>query len=65
MIPRYQIESGNINAEMFEKALQATPNVKGVYIHRKSLKKSQVSEYRSWFQNRGIKVISSKEFADL
>jgi D-aminoacyl-tRNA deacylase len=65
MIPTYHIEAGNIDGEMFEKTLQATPNVKGVYIHRKSLKKSQVSEYKNWFQNRGISVISSKELADL
>lgn len=65
MIPTYQIDAGNINDEMFEKALQATPNVKGVYIHRKSLKKSQVTEYREWFQNKGIPAISSKELPDL
>ena len=65
MIPSYQIDAGNIDGEMFEKALQATPDVKGVYINRKSLKKSQVSEYKNWFQNRGIPVISSKELQDL
>lgn len=65
MIPTYQIDAGNINEESFEKAIQATPNVKGVYIHRKSLKKSQVSEYREWFQNKNIPVISSKELQDL
>lgn len=65
MIPTYQIEAGNIDGEMFEKALQATPNVKGVYLHRKALKKSQVTEYREWFQNRGIPTISSKELPDL
>ena len=61
MIPSYHIDAGNINQEIFEKALQTTPNVKGAYIHRKALKKSQVSEYKQWFQNHGIPVISSKE----
>jgi len=65
MIPSYHIDAGNIDGEIFEKALQATPDVKGVYINRKSLKKSQVSEYKNWFQNRGIPVISSKELQDL
>ena len=65
MIPTYQITAGNIDDEMLEKTLQATPNVKAAYIHRKSLKKSQVSEYKEWFQNRGIPVISSKELQDL
>jgi len=65
MIPTYQIDAGNIDDEMFEQALQATPNVTGVYIHRKALKKSQVSRYREWFQNRGVPAISSKELETL
>ena len=65
MIPTYQIDAGNIDDRMFEQALQTTPNVTGVYIHRKALKKSQVSEYREWFQNRGVPAISSKELETL
>ncbi len=65
MIPRYQIDAGNVDDEMFEKAIQATPNVKAVYLHRKSLKKAQIREYRQWFENRGIPSISSKELSDL
>lgn len=65
MIPAYHVKEGNIDGEMLEKALQATPNVKGVYIHRKSLKKSQVTEFRKWFENKGIPAISSKELPDL
>ena len=65
MIPRYQIDAGNIDDEMFEKALCTTPNVKAAYMHRKSLKKAQVREYKEWFENRGIPVISSKELDDL
>jgi D-aminoacyl-tRNA deacylase len=65
MIPSYHIDAGNIDGEMFEKALEATPYVKGVYIHRKSLKKSLVTEYKNWFQNHKIPVVSSKELLDL
>jgi D-aminoacyl-tRNA deacylase len=65
MIPFYQIESGNIDDEMFEKALMATPNVNGVYINKKTLKKSQVSEYKQWFENKGIPVLSRKDFPKL
>jgi D-aminoacyl-tRNA deacylase len=65
MIPTYQMKPEDIDGEMLEKALQATPNVQAAYIHRKSLKKSQVSEYKEWFQNRGIHVISSKELPDI
>jgi len=61
MIPMYQIDAGNIDDEMFEQALQKTPNVKGAYIHRKSMKKSQVTEFKNIFEKKGIPVISSKE----
>jgi D-aminoacyl-tRNA deacylase len=65
MIPRYQIDAGNINEEMLETAIQKTPNVKYAYLHRKSLKKAQIREYKKWFDTRGIPVISSKELEDL
>jgi D-aminoacyl-tRNA deacylase len=65
MIPSYHIDAGNINDEMFEKVLKATPNVKGIYFHKKALKKSQVSKYKEWFQNRGLPVVSSKDLPDL
>ena len=65
MIPSYHVKEGNIDGEMLEKALQGTPGVKSVYIHRKSLKKSQITEFRKWFENRGIPAISSKELTDL
>ena len=65
MIPKYHLESGNSVDTMFEKALKFTPDAEGVYIHRKSLKKSQVSEYKKWFHDNGISVVSSKELSDL
>jgi len=65
MIPTYHIDAGNIDNEIFEKAIGTTPNVKGVYLHKKELKKSQVTQYRNWFENKGIPVISSKELKDL
>ena len=65
MIPIYQIDAGNIDDEMFEQALLKTPNVSGVYIHRKSMKKSQVTEFRNIFEKKGIPVLSSKELENL
>jgi D-aminoacyl-tRNA deacylase len=65
MIPSYHIDAGNIDSEMFKKALKATPNVRGVYIHKKSLKKSLVTEYRQWFQSQGVPVISSNDLPEL
>ncbi|MBE3121431.1 MAG: D-aminoacyl-tRNA deacylase [Thermoplasmata archaeon] len=65
MIPTYQIEGGNIDDEILEKTIQATPNIKGIYLHKKELKKSQVTQYRTWFETRGISIISSKDLPDL
>jgi D-aminoacyl-tRNA deacylase len=65
MIPTYQIEGGNIDDEILEKTIQATPNIKGIYLHKKELKKSQVTQYRNWFETKGISIISSKELPDL
>jgi len=65
MIPSYHIDAGNINDEMLKKSLEKTPDVSGVYIHKKSLKKSKVTEFKKWFQDNGIPVISSKELEDI
>ena len=65
MIPTYQIDAGNIYEEIFEKTIKATPKVKGVYLHKKELKKSQVTQYKKWFEKKGIPAISSKELANL
>jgi D-aminoacyl-tRNA deacylase len=65
MIPMYHIKAGNIDKEMIEIALRKSPESKGVYIHKKSMKKSQVTEYKNWFKSRDIKVFSSKELEDL
>jgi D-aminoacyl-tRNA deacylase len=61
MIPSYQIEAGAIDAEMLERAMEATPNLCGVYLHKKALKKSQITEYKQWFQARDVRVYSSNE----
>jgi len=61
MIPKYHIDAGNIDLESFEKALKATPNVSGIYIHKKSFKKSEVTQFKEMFKNTNIPVISSKE----
>jgi D-aminoacyl-tRNA deacylase len=65
MIPSYHIDSGVINWTMIEQTIQATPNMHGVYLHKKALKKSQVTQYRTWFETKGISIISSKELPDL
>ena len=65
MIPTYQIENGNINTEMLQKAIDATPNFKGIYIHRKGLKKSQITMIKQWCKELDISYISSKDLEDL
>ncbi len=65
MIPTYKIDESAIDDDILEKTIQATPNLTGVYLHKKDLKKSQVTLYRNWFMNRGIPLISSKELSDL
>jgi len=61
MIPTYQIDSGVIDDGIIESVIKNTPNISGIYIHRKALKKSQVTEFKKIFQIKGIKIISSKE----
>ena len=65
MIPKYQIDAGNINLESFEKALKATPNASGIYIHKKSFKKSEVTHLKEMFKKANIPVISSNELPSL
>lgn len=65
MIPIYQIKAGNIDDKMLQQAIDKTPHLKGVYIHKKSMKKSQVSQYKKWFEKRGIPAISSKDLENL
>ena len=61
MIPTYQINSGVIDDEIIDSVIKNTPNFSGIYIHKKALKKSQVTEFKKLFQIKGINLISSKE----
>jgi D-aminoacyl-tRNA deacylase len=65
MIPTYQINSGVIDDIIIESVIKNTPNLSGLYIHKKSLKKSQVTEFKEIFMNKGIKLISSKDLKKL
>ncbi len=65
MIPTYQIKAGNINEETIKQAISKTPNAKGVYFHRKALKKSQITHYKKICKENDINVFSSKDFTDL
>lgn len=61
MIPSYHIDKNIMNSEIFRKALDSTQNVSAVYFDKKALKKSQVTEFKNWFQSKGFPVISSKD----
>jgi len=65
MIPTYQIKAGNFTETILEQTIQKTPNASVGYFHRKALKKSQMREYKTWFEQRDIPVISSKKLQDL
>jgi D-aminoacyl-tRNA deacylase len=65
MIPSYKIDEGTIDDEILEKTMQSTPNLTAVYLHKKDLKKSQVTHFRNWFEKKGVSVISSKDMPDL
>jgi D-aminoacyl-tRNA deacylase len=65
MIPTYKIDEGTIDDEILEKTIQATPNLTGVYLHKKDLKKSQVTHFRNWCEKKGVSLISSKDLPDL
>jgi D-aminoacyl-tRNA deacylase len=65
MIPSYHIDTGAITSEMISQALSMTPDVYGVYLHKKALKKSQVTTFKKLFEEKNIPVISSKELEDI
>ena len=65
MVPSYHIDTENLNEEIFNMAIKNTPNVSGVYIHRKAFKKSQVTKLKNLFNQNEIKMISSKELSTL
>jgi D-aminoacyl-tRNA deacylase len=65
MIPNYHIKKGIIEEEMIKKTIKATPNFSGIYIHRKSMKKSEVTSLKNWFKSKDINVFSSKELPTL
>jgi D-aminoacyl-tRNA deacylase len=61
MIPSYHIDTGIIDWMMIQQAIQNTPDMQGVYLHKKALKKSQVTEYKQLFNDHDIPVISSED----
>jgi D-aminoacyl-tRNA deacylase len=62
MIPSYHINQGSIDDEILEHTIEMTPSFKGIYIHRKALKKSQVSYFKQWCEKKDIPVFSSNDF---
>lgn len=65
MIPSYHIDSGGIDWTMIQKTIQATPNISGVYLHKKALKKSQVTSFKQMLNENNIPVLSSSELPPL
>lgn len=61
MIPSYHIDSGVIDWVMIQQALSNTPDIHGVYLHKKALKKSQVTHYKQLCTDHSVPVISSDD----
>jgi len=59
MIPSYHTKSDHITKEMLAQAITKTPNASGVYLHKKYLKKSHVTEFKNWCDELQIPVVSS------
>ncbi len=65
MIPSYHINDGNIDKDSILSAINKTPNLNGVYLHKKYLKKSQVTEFKKILEKIKTPIISSKDLIDL
>lgn len=63
IIPSYALD--NISEQMLMSAFRQTPGAKYVYFHRKSIKKGQYRELKSWYEKHGHDVISSEDLEDI
>ena len=60
MLPSYILEGG-LNTAHLELMLNATPDAKLVYFHRKAIKTPLLREMEKWFTAKGLRVVSSKD----
>lgn len=65
MIPSYQIERGVIDEEIINKCIEATPGCRGVYIHRKGLKKRHLREVEKILRDMGVEIFRSENLPPL
>ncbi|MDG6218591.1 MAG: D-aminoacyl-tRNA deacylase [Candidatus Thermoplasmatota archaeon] len=65
MIPSYHVKPGHIDKDIIKKALQATPDVSGIYLDRKALSKASRKIFSTWCEELNIPLVSSKQFKDL
>jgi len=61
MIPSYHLDTGTIDWDILHEAMEATPDLRGVYLHKKALKKSQVTFYKQLCSEHNVPVVSSEE----
>lgn len=65
MIPSYQLKNGLVDENIIRGCIEATPGFDGVYIHRKSLKKSENRELESMLKGMGIRIFRSTDLSPL
>lgn len=65
MIPNYHVTTKSIDKEMIQKAIDATPDAHGIYLHKKALRKSEVTVFKNLCRELEIPLVSSTELPDL
>jgi D-aminoacyl-tRNA deacylase len=65
MIPSYHVKPNHIDKEMVKKAINATPNVSGLYLDRKALPSLFKKEIESWAEQLNLPLVSSNDFKEI
>ncbi len=65
MIPSYHVKPGHIDKEMLKKAIDATPNIYGIYLDRKSLSSAFKKEIESLIKDVELPLVSSADFKEI
>ena len=65
MIPSYHLDQGSITFDIFERVVDVSSPLYGIYLHRKALKKSQQTMVKKWCEDIDLPVVSSNDFCDI
>ena len=68
IIPSYAIEGGDseiIPESLLLKAIEKTPEVRLVYLHRRALKVPVYRKLKTWFKDQGLEIVGSSDLDDI